>query len=75
MTDEKVKASDTKTPAENPLRLVTEEVAKALEARVAELEAVVKVLAEHSRAAEHGIVVAWLVNVDARIKDAVAKTL
>lgn len=44
---------------------------QALEARVAELEAVVKTLAEHSRASTHGVVVAWLEKVGARIKAAV----
>lgn len=57
MTDGNEKTEDAAKPQVSPL-----------EARVADLEAVVKVLAEHSRAAEHGVVVAWLEKIRAVFK-------
>lgn len=48
MEDENTETRDTATAKVSPL-----------EARVEALEAVVKVLAEHSRAAAHDVVVAW----------------
>jgi O-acetylhomoserine/O-acetylserine sulfhydrylase-like pyridoxal-dependent enzyme len=46
-----------------------------LEERIATLEAVVKTIAEHSRAAAHSRVVAWLESAGARIEAAVKKVL
>lgn len=57
MTDEKTQ--DTEAPAP------TGSYELALEVRIAELEAVVKTLAEHSRASTHGVVVAWLKKISA----------
>lgn len=61
MTDETTKETPAGSPAVDPSPGTPAASPKQLlEARVAALEDVVKTLAEHSRAAQHGVVVAWL---------------